>query len=272
MTRPSPTEVSRGRHDFARLARRGYGLPAGAIERLRDAARPRRGRAGGHHRRPRSAPRASDVARRRLARGARPAGGPRRPPRSPISAPGAGFPGLALAIALPGRPRRAGGERGAQVRLPRRRRSRARARRTSRSVNARAEAWPEGLGAHDLVAARALAPLTVLVEYAAPLLGPGGRRSWPGRGAATPAEEADGAAAAAALGMSAPEADAPSSRSRGARDRHLYLSSKVSPTPTGLPAPPGNGPQTADSSLELKVMALRRRTKTRGLRPESPLA
>ena len=52
-------------------------------------------------------------------------------------------------------------------------------------VNARAEAWPDGVGAHDLVVARALAPLPVLVEYAAPLLAIGGRRSWPGRGAAS---------------------------------------------------------------------------------------
>ena len=37
-------------------------------------------------------------------------------------------------------------------------------------VNARAEQWPEGIGAHDLVTARALAPLSVLAEYAAPLL------------------------------------------------------------------------------------------------------
>src|SRR4051794_878946 len=41
-------------------------------------------------------------------------------------------------------------------------------------VNSRAEAWAEGLGAHDLVTARAVAPLPVLLEYAAPLLRPAG--------------------------------------------------------------------------------------------------
>ena len=41
-------------------------------------------------------------------------------------------------------------------------------------VHARAEEWPDGIGAHDLVTARALAALPVLCEYAAPLLADGG--------------------------------------------------------------------------------------------------
>ena len=149
---------------------------------------------------------------------------------------GGGFPGLALAIALPaagvalvesvGRKcaflAHAAGELGlANVEV----------------INARAEAWPDGIGAQDLVVARALASLPVLVEYAAPLLEPGGALvAWKGR--REPAEEADGAAAADALGMSAPTAIPvePFSRSR---DRHLYLSSKVSPTPSRYPRRPG---------------------------------
>ena len=149
---------------------------------------------------------------------------------------GGGFPGLALAIALPaagvalvesvGRKcaflAHAAGELGlANVEV----------------INARAEAWPDGIGAQDLVVARALASLPVLVEYAAPLLEPGGALvAWKGR--REPAEEADGAAAADALGMSAPTAIPvePFSRSRG---RHLYLSSKVSPTPSRYPRRPG---------------------------------
>ena len=149
---------------------------------------------------------------------------------------GGGFPGLALAIALPaahvalvesvGRKcaflARAAAELGlANVEL----------------VNARAEAWPEGIGAHDLVVARALAPLPVLVEYAAPLLEPGGALvAWKGR--REPGEEADGAAAAEALGMSVPEAISVAPFAR-ARDRHLYLTSKVSPTPNRYPRRPG---------------------------------
>jgi 16S rRNA (guanine527-N7)-methyltransferase len=104
-------------------------------------------------------------------------------------------------------------------------------------VNGRAEAWVDGLGAHDLVVARALAPLPVLVEYAAPLLELGGVLvAWKGRPEL--AEEADGLAATAALGMSAPEA-IPVAPFEQARDRNLYLSSKVSPTPSRYPRRPG---------------------------------
>jgi 16S rRNA (guanine527-N7)-methyltransferase len=149
---------------------------------------------------------------------------------------GGGFPGFALAIALPaarvalvesvGRKCaflvQAAGELGlANVDV----------------VNARAEAWEDGLGANDLVVARALAPMPVLVEYAAPLLEPGGLLvAWKGRREA--AEEADAAAAAQALGMSTPEAIAVEPFP-AARDRHLYLSSKVSATPSRYPRRPG---------------------------------
>ena len=62
-------------------------------------------------------------------------------------------------------------------------------------VHARAEEWPDGIGAHDLVTARALAALPVLCEYAAPLLADGGALvAW--KGAVEPAELADGRAAA----------------------------------------------------------------------------
>lgn len=149
---------------------------------------------------------------------------------------GGGFPGLALAIALPGTRvalvesvgRKCAFLAGAVSEL---------ALGNVEVVNGRAEAWPEGIGAHDLVVARALAPLPVLVEYAAPLLEPGGALvAWKGRAEA--AEEADGAAAAAALGMSAPEAIAVEPF-RQAENRYLYLTSKVSPTPDRYPRRPG---------------------------------
>ena len=106
-------------------------------------------------------------------------------------------------------------------------------------VAERAEAWPEGVGAHDAVTARALAPLPVLVEYAAPLLVEGGVLvAW--KGARDPAEEADAAAAAAALAMSPPFAVRVARDAvRDADERHLYLSSKVGPTPAGYPRRPG---------------------------------
>jgi 16S rRNA (guanine527-N7)-methyltransferase len=149
---------------------------------------------------------------------------------------GGGFPGLALAIALPvarvalvesvGRKCAFLVAAAAELGLA-----------NVEVVNARAEAWPEGIGAHDLVVARALAPLSVLVEYAAPLLEPGGALlAWKGR--REPAEEADGAAAADALGMSAPQAISVDPFPQ-ARDRHLYLSSKVSATPGHYPRRPG---------------------------------
>jgi 16S rRNA (guanine527-N7)-methyltransferase len=149
---------------------------------------------------------------------------------------GGGFPGLALAIALPA----------AHVALVesvgRKCAFLAAATRelglgNVEVIHGRAEAWPAGIGAHDLVVARALAPLPVLVEYAAPLLDLGGSLvAWKGR--RDPAEEADGAAAAAALGMSAPEAIAVQPFG-AARDRHLYLTSKVSPNPALYPRRPG---------------------------------
>jgi 16S rRNA (guanine527-N7)-methyltransferase len=105
------------------------------------------------------------------------------------------------------------------------------------AIQARAEAWPEGIGEHDLVTARALAPLAVLAEYAAPLLSLGGSLlAW--KGARDHAEEADGSAAAAALGMGGLQIH-PVVPFRATRARHLYLSSKVSATPPEYPRRPG---------------------------------
>jgi 16S rRNA (guanine527-N7)-methyltransferase len=149
---------------------------------------------------------------------------------------GAGFPGLALAAALPGldvrlvesvakkcafmRDAAAGaGIANAEV------------------VCLRAEAWSDGLDAHDVVTARAVAPLTTLVEYAAPLLREGGTLvAFKGRLEA--AEEADGAAAAAVLRMSEPRR-VDVTRREGPGHRSLYLSSKVGSTPNGYPRRPG---------------------------------
>ena len=149
---------------------------------------------------------------------------------------GAGFPGLVLAAALPGAQvalvesvgrkcawlERAIGEMSIA---------------NARVVNARAEAWPEGIGAHDLVTARALAPLNVLVEYAAPLLREGGALvAWKGRRDGV--EEADGAAAASQLGLE-PRDVAAVQPFPDARDRNLHLYLKVGSTPNGYPRRPG---------------------------------
>lgn len=103
----------------------------------------------------------------------------------------------------------------------------------TRVVCARAEAWPAGLGGHDLVTARALASLPVVAEYAAPLLREGGALlAW--RGRIDPAEEAAGAAAAQQLGMRyAPPA--PVRPYPQAEHRHLQRLVKVAPTPERFP-------------------------------------
>src|SRR5437588_222540 len=68
------------------------------------------------------------------------------------------------------------------------------------AVPRRAEEWPEGIGRHDLVTARALAPLGVVAEWGAPLLADGGALvAWKGR--RDPEEEAMAAVAAAELGL-----------------------------------------------------------------------
>jgi 16S rRNA (guanine527-N7)-methyltransferase len=149
---------------------------------------------------------------------------------------GGGFPGLVLAIALPEARvalvesvgRKAAFLRGTIERLELA---------NAEAIQARAEAWPEGIGAHDLVTARALGPLAVLVEYAAPLLAIGGSLvAW--KGARDHAEEADGGAAAAALGMGELQVR-PVAPFQDTRARHLYLSLKVSLTPPNFPRRPG---------------------------------
>ena len=94
---------------------------------------------------------------------------------------GAGFPGLVLAAALPD----------AHVALVES--SAKKCAFLERAVGAmrlhnvvavpeRAESWRAGMGSRDLVTARAVAPLNVLVEYAAPLLRVGGALvAWKGR-------------------------------------------------------------------------------------------
>jgi 16S rRNA (guanine527-N7)-methyltransferase len=149
---------------------------------------------------------------------------------------GAGFPGLVLAAALPH-------ARVALVESVGRKcawlqhASDVMGLANAEVVHARAEEWPAGLDANDLVTARALASLNVLVEYASPLLAEGGALvAWKGR--RDPVEEADGAAAAAQLAME-PAAVTRVQPFPEARDRHLYLYLKVGSTPNGYPRRPG---------------------------------
>lgn len=148
---------------------------------------------------------------------------------------GGGFPGLVLAIALPeaevtlvesvGKKAAFIEEAATELGL-----------RNVRVVTGRAEAWPDGLGACDVVTARALAPLDVLLEYASPLLRQRGVLvAWKGRRSAD--EERAAYVAADILGMTPPEPLQVSGPHGAAR--HLYLSHKVRPTPSGYPRRPG---------------------------------
>ena len=145
---------------------------------------------------------------------------------------GAGFPGIALAIALPD----------SEVRL-----LESQARKcafmealiaevgveNAGVVNVRAEEWLAGAGAHDLVTARALAPQEVVLEYAAPLLAPTGRLlDWRGRRDREGEEIA--MAAAGELGMVLLEVRVVEPFV-GARDLHLHLFAKTAPTPGRFP-------------------------------------
>lgn len=149
---------------------------------------------------------------------------------------GVGWPGLALASALPSasvalvesaikrcqyleRAVAAGGLENVEV------------------VHARAEQWADGLGACDLVTARALAALPVVCEYAAPLLAAGGVLvAWKGEASAD--ETRAGAAAAAELGLEVVEVRRVSPYPEAER-RTLHVFRKIAPTPERFPRRPG---------------------------------
>lgn len=149
---------------------------------------------------------------------------------------GAGWPGLALAAALPE-------ARVALVESARRRsgyleRAVAAAGLTNVDVvHARAEEWRDGLGANDIVTARALASLPVLCEYAAPLLVEGGSLvAW--KGVVADDEASAGRRAAVELGLE-PLEPLTVDPYPGAGPATLHVYRKVAPTPERFPRRPG---------------------------------
>jgi 16S rRNA (guanine527-N7)-methyltransferase len=149
---------------------------------------------------------------------------------------GAGWPGLALAAALP------------QARVALVESASRRCRYLERAVaaaglgnvvvvHARAEEWRDGMGAHDLVTARALAALPVVCEYAAPLLAEDGTLvAW--KGAVDGDEARAGAMAAAELGLESVgvhEVDP----YPGAGPATLHVFRKAAATPARFPRRPG---------------------------------
>jgi 16S rRNA (guanine527-N7)-methyltransferase len=145
---------------------------------------------------------------------------------------GAGFPGLALAVALPA-------ARVALVESQRRKcefldRICAAARIENASVVcARAEEWAAGATANDAVVARALAAQPVVLEYAAPLLRLGGALlDW--RGKREQSEERASADAAQELGLELREIRSVKPFAE-ATDRHVHVFVKVDATPSRFP-------------------------------------
>jgi 16S rRNA (guanine527-N7)-methyltransferase len=145
---------------------------------------------------------------------------------------GAGFPGLALAVALPAVEMRLVESQAKKCQFVRRVVAAAEVD-NARVVEGRAEEWPEGLGAHDAVLARALAPAPVVLEYAAPLLERGGALvDWRGRRDA--AQEQAALQAADQLGLERVEVRSVKPFA-AARDRHLHIYLKAEETPPKFP-------------------------------------
>ena len=145
---------------------------------------------------------------------------------------GAGFPGLPLAAALP-RARVFLVESAVRKAAFIERAAQAAGLQNACVVPERAEQWAAGLGACDVVLARAVGQLAVLAEYAAPLLSLGGVLvAW--KGAPQEAEEAAGTFAARELGLE-PREILKVEPFAGVRHRTLYLYDKLRPTPERFP-------------------------------------
>jgi 16S rRNA (guanine527-N7)-methyltransferase len=151
---------------------------------------------------------------------------------------GAGFPGLVLAAALPS----------ARVDLIEsaarkceviERLASAAGIENARALPRRSEEWADGDGRseYEAVTARAVAPLAVLVEYAAPLLCEGGVLvAW--KGERDSDEERAGEEAAELLGLEAGRV-LPVEPFAAARNRHLHAFIKIRSTPERFPRRPG---------------------------------
>ena len=145
---------------------------------------------------------------------------------------GAGFPGLALAAALPD-------AKFVLIESQRRKCAFLEAAVTAAGLrnvqieNTRAELWRGGMGSAQIVTARAVAARPVVLEYAAPLLQLGGSLiDW--RGRIEPGEAAASRAAAAQLGLELVE-ELNAAPWPAARDHMLARFEKVAATPERFP-------------------------------------
>jgi 16S rRNA (guanine527-N7)-methyltransferase len=145
---------------------------------------------------------------------------------------GAGFPGLPIAVALPRSKVKLVESQARKCAFIERMEACARIE-NAEAVCARAEEWPEGIGAHDIVLARALASQPIVLEYAAPLLRLGGMLvDW--RGQRDPSEERAAGEAAELLGLKR-ETVRRVEPFEGVRAHNLHVYSKVRETPDRFP-------------------------------------
>jgi 16S rRNA (guanine527-N7)-methyltransferase len=151
---------------------------------------------------------------------------------------GAGFPGLALAVALPDAEVDLIESVRRKCQVIERLAAAAEATR-ARAVPVRVEDWAveRGREHYDVVTARAVASLPVLLEYAAPLLVRGGTFiAWKGK--PDTAEEGVAASVASILGLEGVGVRHVTPF-EGARDRNLHVYRKVKSTPDWVPRRPG---------------------------------
>lgn len=151
---------------------------------------------------------------------------------------GAGFPGLALAVALPGSRVDLIESVGRKCEFMRRAIAAA-AIANATVLDLRSEEWAAGEGreSYGAVTARAVGRLSTLAELASPLLEEGGVLvAWKGKRDAD--EEAQLARAAESLAMR-PESILEVGGRAGSQHRHLHVIRKAAPTPPNLPRRPG---------------------------------
>ena len=145
---------------------------------------------------------------------------------------GAGFPGLVLAVAVPGAEVTLVESQARKCAFIERLRTVAEIE-NARVVCTRAEEWGDGLRRNGVIVARALAAQSVVLEYAAPLLEMGGVLvDWRGRRDVD--EETDALCAAEQLGLRRLEIRHTEPYD-GARDHHLHVFEKVAETPARFP-------------------------------------
>jgi 16S rRNA (guanine527-N7)-methyltransferase len=151
---------------------------------------------------------------------------------------GAGFPGLVLAVALPGAAVDLIESVGRKCEFMRRAIAAA-AIPNATVLNLRSEGWAsaDGHESYAAVTARAVGRLSTLAELASPLLKPNGVLvAWKGK--RDPDEESQLERASKELAM-APEQILDVGDRAGSKHRHLHVIRKLGPTPPDLPRRPG---------------------------------